>query len=214
MPRVRAHNIAVSLDGFMAGADQRVDQPMGRDGGRLHEWVFATRTGRAMIGESGGSSGMDDRYLARGTEGIGATVMGRNMFGPVRGPWPDESWRGWWGEEPPYRHPVFVLTHHPRPPLEMAGGTTFHFVDDLRLAMERARAAAGELDIRVGGGADVLRQCLLAGLLDDLHVAIVPVMLGAGERLFDDVGTLPAYERAACESEGSVAHVRLVRTAP
>jgi dihydrofolate reductase len=207
VPRLRAHNIAVSLDGFMAGPDQTLEHPMGVGGMRLHEWAFAARS------FGGAGDGLDEAFIQRGDEGVGATVMGRNMFGPVRGPWPDERWTGWWGDEPPYHHAVFVLTHHPRDPLEMQGGTTFYFVTDgLEVALERAFAAADGADVRVGGGADMIRQCLRAGLLDELHLAVAPVLLGRGERLLDDLGDAGAgYTCAELVSSDAVAHVRLVR---
>ena len=152
--KLRVHNLAMSLDGYVAGPDQSLDNPLGVGGERLHEWVFATRTGRRMIGEDGGDEGVDDDFIARGDEGIGATIMGRNMFGPIRGPWGDDDWTGWWGDDPPYHHPVFVLTHHPRPSITMEGGTTFHFVTDgIEAALERAFDAAGGQDVRLGGGA-------------------------------------------------------------
>ncbi len=216
MPRLRVHNFAMSLDGFAAGPDQGVDDPLGVGGTQLHEWVFATPTGAAMLGldpGDGGGQGIDDDFIARGDEGIGATIMGRNMFGPVRGPWGDEQWQGWWGDEPPYHHPVFVLTHHPRPPLTMAGGTVFYFVDDdIAAVAEQAFAAAGGQDVRLGGGVSTVRNYLRAGLVDELHVAIAPVLLGRGERLFDDLDELP--RRYACVelvASPAVAHVRLTR---
>src|SRR5215211_7321254 len=183
---VRVCNFAVSLDGYGAGPDQSVDDPLGVGGPRLHEWMFETRRGREMIGESGGTEGVDNDFIVAGFTNIGATVMGRNMFGPVRGPWPDDEWRGWWGPEPPYHHPVFVLTHHARDPVEMAGGTTFTFVTEgIEAALEQAFAAAGGGDVRLGGGAATVREYVAAGLVDELHVAVVPILLGSGERLFD-----------------------------
>ncbi len=178
------------------------------------QWVFETRTGRRMIGEDGGDEGVDDRFIASGDEGIGATVMGRNMFGPIRGPWGDSDWTGWWGDNPPYHHPVFVLTHHPRPPITMAGGTTFHFVDDgIEAALQRAFDAAGGQDVRLGGGVATIQQYLRAGLVDELHLAIVPVLLGRGERLFDHLDGGPeGYECVELVASPSVAHVRLART--
>ncbi len=210
MPKLRVHNMAMSIDGYVAGPDQSVETPLGAGGERLHEWVFTTRTWRTMIGEEGGDEGVDDRFMVRGNEGIGATIMGRNMFGPVRGPWPDEEWKGWWGDEPPYHHPVFVLTHHPRPPIPMAGGTTFHFVDDgIEAALERAFDAAGGADVRLGGGAATVRQYLRAGLVEDLHVAVVPILLGAGERLLEDLGGAPdGYECVEFIASPAVAHMR------
>jgi dihydrofolate reductase len=213
MPKLRVHNFALSLDGFGAGVDQSVDNPLGVGMGAMHEWVFQTRTGRRMIGESGGSTGIDDEFMAAGTDGIGATVMGRNMFGPVRGPWEDETWTGWWGPNPPYHHPVFVLTHHARPSLEMEGGTVFHFVTGgPEAALERAFAAAGGQDVRLGGGVATIRQYLRLGLVDELHVAVVPKLLGAGERLFDPLdGIAEGLECAEFAASPTVAHVRLVR---
>jgi dihydrofolate reductase len=214
MPKLRVHNLAVSLDGYAAGPDQSIEDPLGVGGEDLHEWMFATRGGREMMGQAGGDEGVDDRFWRQGDDGIGATIMGRNMFGPVRGPWGDDEWRGWWGDTQPYHHPVFVLTHHPRPPIPMEGGTTFHFVDDgIESALEQAYTAARGQDVRVGGGASTVRQYLRAGLVDELHVAIVPILLGDGERLLDDLGD--AEERYRCtEMVGSpaVTHVRLTRT--
>lgn len=213
MGRVRVHNLAVSLDGFAAGPHQSREAPVGVGGERLHAWFWDTRYGRTMIGQTGGSTGVDHEWLTRGDEGIGATVMGRNMFGPVRGEWPDLSWRGWWGEEPPYHHPVFVLTHHPRPPLEMAGGTTFHFVTGgLGPALAAATDAAGGGDVRIGGGAATVRAGLRDGLIDELHVAVVPVLLGSGERLFDDLGSWPdGYSCVEIAASEAVAHIRFAR---
>ena len=191
MTRLRVHCFSTSLDGRAAGPQQSVDAPMGVGGELLHGWVFETAYGRAMIGQDGGTTGVDDAWLRRGDVGIGATVMGRNMFGPVRGPWPDDSWRGWWGEEPPYHHPVFVLTHHERAPLVM-GETTFHFVSDgLASALSQAIDAAGGLDVRLGGGVSTVASALHAGLVDDIHLAVVPVLLRGGERLYHDLGTWP-----------------------
>jgi dihydrofolate reductase len=213
MPKLRVHNFAISLDGYGAGPDQSIDNPLGVGGEGLHEWVFETRTGRRMIGEDGGAAGLDDDFLARGDAGIGATIMGRNMFGPIRGPWTSDEWTGWWGDNPPYHHPVFVLTHHPRSPITMKGGTTFHFVDDgIHAALERAFDAAGGDDVRLGGGASTVQQYLGAGLIDEMHLAIVPVVLGRGERLFDHLDGGPhGYECAELVSSPSVAHVRLSR---
>src|SRR5581483_1557101 len=175
----------MSLDGYVAGPDQDLDNPLGAGGEQLHEWVFKTRGWRRMTGEEGGDEGPDNDFFDRGFEGIGATIMGRNMFGPVRGEWGDETWKGWWGDDPPYHHDVFVLTHHPRSSVDMDGGTTFHFVTEgTDAALARARETAGDLDIRLGGGASVVRQYMRDGLIDELHVAVVPVFLGAGERIF------------------------------
>src|SRR5467141_3955348 len=170
MSKLRVHNFAISVDGYGAGPLQSLDDPLGVGGPRLHEWVFATRYGRRMIGEEGGEEGIDERFMVAGDTGIGATIMGRNMFGPVRGPWPDEEWKGWWGDDPPYHHPVFVLTHHPRPPLRMAGGTEFRFVTEgIHVAWEQASAAADGRDVRLGGGVSAIRQYLRAALIDELH---------------------------------------------
>jgi dihydrofolate reductase len=214
MPKLRVHNMAISLDGYGAGPDQSFDNPLGVGGTRLHDWVFETRTGRQMLGMDGGEAGLDDEFLAEGDRGIGATVMGRNMFGPIRGSWGTDPWSGWWGDEPPYHHPVFVLTHHPREPIPMQGGTTFHFVDGgIEAALEQAFAAADGKDVRLGGGMSTIQQYLRAGLVDEMHVAIVPVLLGGGERLFDHLeGGPEGYEVVEFVSSPAVAHVRLART--
>lgn len=216
MASVRVHNFALSLDGYAAGPDQSLDDPLGAGGTRLHEWAFATRSFREAHGMEGGERGLDDDWVARGEVGIGATIMGRNMFGPVRGPWPDEEWTGWWGDDPPFHHPVFVLTRHPRNPVAMEGGTTFHFVTGgIGEALERALEAADGQDVRVGGGASTVRQYLEAGLIDEMHLAIVPVLLGDGERLFEDLGRdLPSrYECVEFVGSKAVAHVRIGRRA-
>jgi dihydrofolate reductase len=215
MAKLRVHNFSVSLDGYGAGRDQSVENPLGEGGERLHEWVFETRGGRAMIGEDGGDTGVDEDFFNRGVAGIGATIMGRNTFGPIRGEWGDDEWKGWWGDEPPYHHPVFVLTHHPRPPITMAGGTVFNFVDTgIESALERAFEAAGGADVRLVGGVSTIQQYLRAGLLDELHAAIAPVLLGSGERLLDDLDDAVAnYEVAEFVSSPAVAHVVLKRAA-
>jgi dihydrofolate reductase len=188
MTRLRVSSFTISLDGYGAGPDQSVEEPLGVGGEDLHGWMVATRTFREMYGDVGGDTGIDDEFTSRGFENLGAWIMGRNMFGPVRGPWPDESWKGWWGDSPPYHVPVFVLTHHARQSLEMAGGTTFHFVTDgIEVALERAREAAGGRDIRVGGGVSVIRQYLSADLIDEMHLAISPVLLGKGEHLLGGI---------------------------
>ena len=185
MSKVRVSSFAVSLDGFAAGPNQGLNTPLGERGHELFEWFFGTRAFRQMRGLEGGSTGVDHEWAQRGMENAGAWILGRNMFGPVRGPWPDDSWKGWWGDEPPYQVPTFVLTHHARPPLEMKGGTTFHFVTDgIEAALERAKAAAQEKDVRIGGGVSTVRQFVQAGLVDELHLAIRPVVLGRGENLF------------------------------
>jgi dihydrofolate reductase len=210
MAKLRAHNISVSLDGFMAGPDQSLEHPLGVGAGALHEWIFATRTGRRMIGAEGGTTEVDDEFLVAGETGIGATIMGRNMFGPIRGNWGDESWTGWWGDEPPYHHPVFVLTHHEREPLTMDGGTVFHFVTDgFEAAYDRAMDAAGGQDVRLGGGAATIRAYLRTGQLDELHMVIAPVLLGGGERVLDDFE--PAGYRAELLGCTGVVHMRLTR---
>lgn len=186
MTRVVVRAFSVSADGYGAGPEQSLQDPLGVRGHELHGWFHPTRTFRAMQGQEGGSDGVDERFAAASMQGMGAWVLGRNMFGPVRGPWSDESWRGWWGEEPPYRCPVFVLTHDPRPPLEMAGGTVFHFVTDgLQAAVNRAREAAAGRDVRIGGGVRIVREAFESRLVDDAHVVIAPVLLGRGEPLFD-----------------------------
>jgi dihydrofolate reductase len=211
MTKLKVRSFAVSLDGYGAGPDQTLDNPLGVGGSRLHEWVFATRGGRAMIGEEGGETGIDDDFFSQGFAGIGASIMGRNMFGPIRGEWDDE-WKGWWGDNPPYHHDVFVLTHHPRPSITMEGGTVFHFVDDgIEAAYERAVKAADGADVRLNGGVSTIRQYLRAGLVDEMHLAVAPALLGAGERLLDDLdGALDTYD---CEVVGSprVAHFVFTR---
>ena len=185
MSLLRVQSFAVSADGFGAGSHQDLQNPLGMRGPELFEWFFATRVFRRMHGETDGETGVDNEMAERGFEGIGAWILGRNMFGPVRGPWPDEHWRGWWGEEPPYHVPVFVLTHHARPPLRMQGGTVFHFVTDgIRSALEQAKAAANGKDVRLGGGVSTIRQYLQSGLIDQLHLALRPILLGEGEALW------------------------------
>jgi len=199
--------ISVSLDGFTAGPDQSPDHPLGRGGERLHEWALATAAWRAAHGLEGGERGADSDVVQAATEGIGATIMGRRMFGGGDGPW-DEGWTGWWGDDPPFHTPVHVLTHHPRKPLEMQGGTTFHFVTDgIEAALEQARAAAGGRDVAVAGGASTVRQYLAAGLLDELYLHIVPVLLGAGDRLLENVGDL-SLEPVEVVASPAVTHVR------
>ena len=188
MTKVRVNCFSVSLDGFGAGPNQSVQNPLGVGGETLHEWFYPTRTFQKMYGNEPGTTGPDDDFAARGMENIGAWILGRNMFGPVRGAWPDESWKGWWGDNPPYHTDVFVLTNHRRPPIEMKGGTTFHFVTDgIHATLERAKRSAKGKDIRIGGGADVIRQYLAAGLIDTMHLAVAPVVLGAGESLLTGI---------------------------
>ena len=189
MSMLRVESFTISLDGFGAGPDQDINNPLGVGGTSLHGWAISTRTiQKNLFGSDGGGAGIDDDFAARGFQNIGAWILGRNMFGPVRGPWPDENWKGWWGDNPPYHTPVFVLTHHARAPIEMAGGTTFHFVTEgIHAALQRAKAAAGGMDVRLGGGAATVQQYLRAGLVDELHLAFAPVLLGSGESLFSDV---------------------------
>jgi dihydrofolate reductase len=184
MAKLRVQCFGVSLDGFGAGPDQGLKNPLGVGGENLHRWFFPTRTFRSMFGQEGGTTGTDDQFAARGIANLGAWILGRNMFSPSRGPWPDDGWKGWWGEVPPYHTPVFVLTHHARPPLEMAGGTTFYFITGgIREAYDRAMSAAAGKDVRVGGGVSTVRQYLTAGLLDEIHIALAPTLLGTGEHL-------------------------------
>jgi dihydrofolate reductase len=206
MSKVRVNAFSVSIDGFGAGPDQGLADPMGVGGMALHEWALSTRTFQRMHGDpNAGAAGVDDDYAARSFRDLGAWIIGRNMFGPVRGPWPDDSWKGWWGDEPPYHVPVFVLTHHPREPLAMKGGTTFHFVTDgIHAALERAKAAAQGLDVRVGGGVATIRQYLRAGLIDELHLAMAPVLLGAGEPLLADIDL--AGQGFRCTEHAATAH--------
>ena len=186
MALVRVDAFSLSLDGFAAAPGQSLDHPFGPGGMAVVEWLLATRTFHRHLGQEGmGATGVDDDFAARAMEGLGAWILGRNMFGPVRGPWPDDAWKGWWGDTPPYHTPVFVLTHHPRASIAMNGGTTFHFVTDgIHAALDRAREAANGRDVRIGGGAATIRQYLAERLVDRMHLAITPVLLGAGENLF------------------------------
>jgi dihydrofolate reductase len=187
MTRVRVASYSISLDGYGAGPDQSLDHPLGVGGPDLHHWVFPTRAfQRAVFGKDGGTTGVDNDFAERGFDNIGAWILGRNMFSPDRGPWHDMTWKGWWGNNPPYHVPTFILTHHARDPIEMEGGTTFHFVTGgIHEALDRARAAAAGKDVRIGGGAHTIRQYLSEGLIDEMHFAISPVLLGRGERLFE-----------------------------
>jgi len=211
MSRICVRSFAVSIDGYGAGPNQDLQHPLGVNGPELMEWFFATRVWRRMNGEAGGETGTDNDIAAHGFEGVGAWILGRNMFGPVRGPWPDDSWKGWWGDEPPYRTPVLVLTHHPRPPIAMAGGTEFRFVTDgIEAALEQARAAAGGRDVRIGGGVSTIRQYLRAGLIDELHLAIRPVLLGSGEHLLNGIDMRAlGYECAKSVAGERATHVFL-----
>jgi len=184
MSKLRVNCFALSADGYGAGPRQDLEHPLGVGGEGLHQWFRPTRTFRAMFGESEGTTGVDDDFARRAMENLGAWILGRNMFGPIRGEWPDDAWKGWWGANPPYHVPVFVLTHHPRESITMEGGTTFHFVTDgIEAALARAKEAAGPKDVRLGGGVETIRQYLRAGLVDEMHLAISPVFLGSGEHL-------------------------------
>src|SRR3954469_8557547 len=190
MAKVRVQSFGVSLDGFGAGTNQSLENPLGERFPEIMEWFFPTRVFQKMYGSGEGGAGVDNGLAEQGFDNIGAWILGRNMFGPVRGPWPDESWKGWWGEEPPYHTPVFVLTHHARAPLKMAGGTEFRFVTEgIHAALEQARAAAAGRDVRIGGGVSTVRQYLRAALIDELHLAIRPVLLGSGEHLLNGIDT-------------------------
>jgi dihydrofolate reductase len=213
MPRVRVESFSLSLDGYGAGPRQDIDHPLGVGGMKLHEWALETRTFRQMHGLEGGVTGIDDDLAGRGFAHVGAWIMGRNMFGPVRGAWLDDAWKGWWGPNPPYHVPVFVLTRHPRASVEMEGGTTFHFVTGgIHDALARARAAAGSQDVRIGGGVATVRQYLAAGLIDELHLAIAPILLGSGEHLLAGIDA-PAlgYEVVEQVRSDRATHVVLVR---
>jgi dihydrofolate reductase len=213
MPKLRVHSFAISVDGYGAGPDQDLDNPLGVGGVALHEWVFATRTFRQMFGGDGGTTDVDDEFAARGFNNIGAWILGRNMFGPVRGAWLDDSWRGWWGDNPPYHTPVFVLTNHQRASITMGGGTTFHFViDGIHAALERAAEAANGQDIRLGGGVATIRQYLRAGLVDEMHLAISPTLLGSGEHLLAGIDTPKlGYECTEHVSTPNVTHIVLTK---
>jgi dihydrofolate reductase len=213
MPKLVVRAFTVSLDGYSAAEGQALDAPFGRGGLRLMDWAFATKTFRKMFGQAGGEGGIDDDFAARADANIGATIMGRNMFGPQRGPWPNEDWKGWWGEEPPYHHPVFVLSHHERVRFDMKGGTSFTFVNDgIESALKQAFAAANGKDVRIGGGASTVSQYLKAGLVDELHFVSVPLLLGSGERIFEGLGGLQdRYEVAEFIPSKAVSHVKVVK---
>jgi dihydrofolate reductase len=215
MSKLRVQSFAVSIDGYGAGPNQDLNNPLGVGGPELMEWFFPTRFWRAMQGQSGGETGIDNAMAEQGFAGIGAWILGRNMFGPVRGPWPDDSWQGWWGDEPPYHTPVFVLTHHARKPLAMAGGTEFRFVTDgVHAAYEQAMAAAGGRDVRLGGGVATVREFLRERLIDELHLAVRPVVMGNGENLFNgiDVRAL-GYECDKSVAGERATHITLRRRA-
>ncbi|KAB2935161.1 MAG: dihydrofolate reductase [Leptonema illini] len=211
MTRVRVESFSVSLDGYGAGPDQSLDNPLGIGGPDLHQWLFPTRTLQRALFEKDGTTGVDDDFAARGFQNVGAWILGRNMFAPTRGPWTDMSWKGWWGDSPPYHVPVFVLTHHARPPIEMQGGTTFHFVTEgIHEALDRARKAAAGRDVRIGGGANTIRQYLRERLIDELHIAISPVLLGRGEPLFEGIDLRAlGYECVQSVASEKAAHIVL-----
>jgi dihydrofolate reductase len=213
MSRVRVGGFSISLDGFGAGPEQSLENPLGRGGRELHQWMFGTRFFRTMIGQDGGSDGVDQAYAQRAMDGFGAFILGRNMFDHHRGPWTDESWKGWWGDNPPYHAPTFILTHYPHDPIPMEGGTTFIFVTGgIEAALEQAKAAAGDLDVKIGGGVETVRQYLRAGLIDELHFALSPVVLGQGEAMFAGLD-LPALGFSVTEHQASehATHIVLTR---
>jgi dihydrofolate reductase len=215
MTQLRVDCFSISLDGFGAGPNQSLENPLGVGAMRLHDWVFATKTFQSVHGSGGGATGTDDDFAAAGFKNVGAWILGRNMFGPIRGPWPDASWKGWWGDNPPYHVPVFVLTHHPRESFVMEGGTTFHFITDgIESALERAKSAANGMDIRLGGGVATIQEYLRAKLIDRLHLAVSPVLLGQGENLYEGID-LPALGYQCVEHVGttSVTHLILRRQA-
>ncbi len=214
MSKLRVHSFSISLDGYGAGQNQSRDNPLGVGGEELHDWVIATRTWQRMHGEKGGASGIDDDFFARGIANIGAWIMGRNMFGPIRGAWPDDSWKGWWGTDPPFQTPVFVLTHHAREPIAMEGGTTFHFVTDgIHSALKRASEAAGGKDVLVGGGVSTIQQYLQSKLIDEMHLAVAPILLGTGEPLFADLDLRElGYRCTEHVASKSAIHVMLKKT--
>jgi dihydrofolate reductase len=204
MTKLRVESFAISLDGYGAGPGQSLEHPLGVGGESLHEWAFATRTfQKRVLGTDGGATGTDDDFVARGFRNVGAWILGRNMFGPLRGPWSDDTWKGWWGDDPPYHTPVFVLTHHARASIRMDGGTTFHFVTDgIHEALERARKAANGQDVRLGGGVATIKQYVRARLIDEMHIAIAPILLGSGENLLADID-LPSLGYGCVEHVGT-----------
>lgn len=212
MTRVRVESFTISLDGFGAGPNQDLNNPLGIGGTELHQWAVPTRTfQRNVFGKDDGTTGLDEDFAVRGFRNVGAWILGRNMFGPIRGPWPDMNWKGWWGDNPPYHVPVFILTHHARSPIEMEGGTTFHFITGgIREALDRAREAASGMDVRIGGGPNTIQQYLREGLIDELHIAIAPVLLGSGERIFEGVDLrVQGYECVEFVTSVKATHVVL-----
>ncbi|HJT69506.1 MAG TPA: dihydrofolate reductase family protein [Terriglobales bacterium] len=212
--KVKVSSFSVSLDGFGAGLEQDFNNPLGIRGLDLHQWIFKTKTFHAMTGTDGGETGVDNDFFAEGLEDTGAWIMGRNMFGPIRSEWPDDKWKGWWGANPPFHGPVFVLTHYPREPLEMEGGTTFHFVTDgIESAMDKARKSAGSKNVKIGGGVSTIRQYLAANLIDEMHVAFSPVILGRGEPLFAGIDLCKlGFRIAEHRNTSEVTHLRLKRS--
>jgi len=211
--QVRVHNFAISLDGYGTGESQTLEAPFGHAEGRLMDWFKDTRTFVAMQGATGGAAGVHEAFASNWGPGIGVEIMGRNKFGPQRGPWPDDGWKGWWGDEPPFHTPVIVLTHYPRDPIEMAGGTTFHFVDaGAPEALELARELAPGLDVRIGGGATTVREFLAADLVDHMHLAVVPIVLGRGESLWEGLeGVEERFDIEAVSGPGAVTHLTFTR---
>ncbi len=210
MTKVIVSGFSISIDGYGAGPDQSLENPLGKGGETLHTWMIETNMFHTMLGKDGGSQGADNDYATRSMEGFGAFILGRNMFGPIRGDWPDDRWKGWWGDNPPYHAPTFILTQYPRDPIEMEGGTVFHFVTDgIVAALERARAAAGEQNVKIGGGVSTVRQYLQAGLVDEIHLVISPVVLGRGEALFAGID-LPALGFAVTEHAATEAATHIV----
>jgi len=203
MSKLRVASFSMSADGYGAGPDQSLENPLGVGGTALHEWFYPTATFQQMFGSGGGTTGIDNDFATRGFKNIGAWILGRNMFGPIRGEWPDNNWKGWWGDNPPYHTQVFVLTHYPRESITMEGGTTFHFVTDgIEKALDRAKIVANSLDVRLGGGVAIIQQYLRARLIDELHIAISPVFLGSGEKLFSDID-MPSLGYQCVESISS-----------
>jgi dihydrofolate reductase len=213
MSKVRVAAFSLSVDGYGAGLEQSLNDPLGKRGSELFEWFFPTRTFQEMLGKEGESEGIDEKYASSGNTGIGAFILGRNMFGPIRGEWPDDNWKGWWGDNPPYHARTFILTHYPRRPIVMEGGTTFHFVSGgIKEALMQARAVAGGGDVKIGGGVSTVRQYLQAGLVDEVHFAISPVMLGKGEAMFAGID-LPSlgFRVASCETTKKATHIVLTK---
>jgi dihydrofolate reductase len=213
LAKLVVRSFTMSLDGFTSAPNQSLENPFGEGGRVIMDWALATKTFKTMFGKEGGTTGIDDSFAAKADAGVGATIMGRNMFGPIRGPWLNEDWKGWWGANPPYHHPVFVLTKYARQSIPMEGGTTFHFVTEgIETALEKAFDAAKGKDVRIGGGATAVRQYLRAGLIDELHLVITPKLLGAGERLFDGTDdVVKRYEYTEFKASEAAVHVRLVK---